>query len=98
MTLAEFLLTRIAEDEAAVRKAEGYNYDDLYADFEWWKPSRLLAECDAKRRIVQYILEADAASTAVDNIELGYGVARDLLGLLALPYADHPDYQESWKP
>jgi hypothetical protein len=58
----------------------------------------VLAECAAKRRIVQYILEADAASTAVDNIELGYGVARDLLRLLALPYTDHPEHREEWKP
>jgi Family of unknown function (DUF6221) len=51
-----------------------------------WDPARVLAECDAKRRIVElYGGWADA-------------VEEHVLELLALPYADHPDYQESWKP
>lgn len=42
-------------------------------------PARVLAEVEAKRRIV-------------------FEVAMPVLALLALPYADHPDYREEWRP
>jgi phytoene/squalene synthetase len=64
----------------------------------WWPdaqhiarhdPARVLAECDAKRRIVA---EADA----------GHGGYPDgvyfAVRALALPYADHPDYRPEWRP
>jgi uncharacterized membrane protein YhhN len=45
MTLTEFLLARIAEDEALCRNTMGVP--------EWW-PARVLAECGAKRRILAH--------------------------------------------
>ena len=42
MTLTEFLLARIAEDEAAANVAHRES------------PARVLAECEAKRRIVEF--------------------------------------------
>jgi hypothetical protein len=59
--------------------------------------ARALREVKAKRAILAAIVEADAASTAVDNIEISPYLARDLLGMLALPYAGHPDYDQSWE-
>jgi Family of unknown function (DUF6221) len=51
-----------------------------------WHPTRVLAECDAKRRIVQRLAPpADGPDTGV-------------LRLLALPYAEHADYREDWRP
>ena len=50
-------------------------------------PARVLAECEAKRRIVE---EADGADAQ-------WWEHRYLLAL-ALPYADHPDYRDEWKP
>jgi hypothetical protein len=52
-------------------------------------PSRLLAECEAKRPIVAQFS---------DTAWCGCAVRDYVLGQLALPYAGHPDYQEAWRP
>jgi len=54
-------------------------------------PARVLAECEAKRRIV-----ADLAPF-LGETPLGY-LAAQVLEDLAAPYADHPDYQPEWRP
>lgn len=93
MTLTEFLLARIAEDEKAARRGSDHpaewgvltndNYGHLLT-----QPSRVLAECAAKRQIVGWM-----------NDTVEYVVyADEVLGALALPYADHPDYDEAWRP
>jgi len=61
-----------------------------------WSPARVLAEVEAKRRLVER--HEFALSARVDARP---GVAEVLSGvvrLLALPYADHPDYDEAWRP
>lgn len=102
-TLAHFLLDRIAEDEAAARYVE----DSVSARRRWhhhadgnvdevtparWSepfmPTRVLAECEAKRRIVDISLAFDPH----ENDDIG------LLKSIALPYADHAEYREEWKP
>jgi len=111
MTLTEFLLARIAEDEALAQVATPGQWE---RDSGWsitapppedWSgpyvvvetkqrndaefiashnPARILAECEAKRRIVE---------------GLGGLIAqRRVVRWLALPYADHPDYRPEWKP
>lgn len=55
-------------------------------------PGRILAECAAKRRIVD---EAEAASDPGDR--RGDGLWTAML-CLALPYAYHPDYHPKWCP
>jgi hypothetical protein len=61
-------------------------------------PARVLTESEAKRRIVDVHapdhLEPDICATCASHAE-GYP-CRTLL-FLALPYADHPDYDESWR-
>ena len=68
LTLTEFLLARITEDETRVREALDPQWDGsptFYSTFsaqrdDWglWlfnvPPTRLLAECEAKRRIVKW--------------------------------------------
>jgi len=50
-------------------------------------PARVLAECEAKRRLVELaVAETDTGRSGV------------LVALLALPYADHPDHDEQWQP
>lgn len=65
-----------------------------------WDPARVLAECQAKRRIVK--AWASARDAANDTGEMRtYGEEEGLeeaLRLLALPYADHPDYRDEWRP
>lgn len=114
MTLTEFLLARIAEDEAMAR-------NDLWGDgaapgtagLYWWhdelggdhiavEPRRVLAECEAKRRIVgswvaQWsIPEDDFPSRPLGG--QGGEVYYDVLCHLAAVYADHPDYRDEWRP
>lgn len=52
-------------------------------------PARVLAECEAKRGIVSRHTSCDDSS---------YGEPCEDLRDIALPYADHPDYLQKWKP
>lgn len=68
-------------------------------------PARVLAECEAKRRILDDLaahLEADYEAMESPIASAGWHAkTRALNGvvrLLALPYADHPDYDEAWRP
>ena len=99
MTLVEFLLARIAEDE---RRAHWYDLDEgPYEPGETvraiYRPARVLAECDAKRRIIDRHVDPD--SRACNCSEMGWPTDLcDVIRPLAAVYADHPDYQEEWKP
>ena len=124
MTLTEFLLARIAEDEAAARDAgerRGLPYESpLYVVDDNYRhdqvgiyPERVLAECEAKRRIVG-IHELDPIEVySWGTTGGGCGLCDhscetggdtwghdpcETLKALALPYADHPDYRQEWKP
>jgi hypothetical protein len=57
-------------------------------------PARVLAEVDAKRRILDWIVRA-VQVTEADGYNLG---VEDLLRLLALSYADRPGYREESRP
>ena len=109
MTITEFLLARIAEDEAAVRAAVDQGGDP---DREPWLavgwpacehpgrvvlvgPERFLAECEAKRRIVQ---SAPWANNALTGGAWTMPVGDFILKQMAAVYADHPDFDEAWKP
>ena len=131
VTITEFLLARIAEDEDAARAATGSDplmvlnarcdvikaeiidepyvhaagglMDRVQRDIasllprSLHDPRRMLAECEAKRRIVKLHDEAlrtevangDASAMGADLMHM------DVMRLLALPYADHSDYDEA---
>jgi hypothetical protein len=57
-----------------------------------WSPDRLLADVDAKLKIVEECVRT------LDFEDHGHALANDVLRLLALPFADHKDYRETWKP
>lgn len=60
-------------------------------------PARVLREVEAKRRLLeQFTLRGDSVRRTVQP-STG-GVWDDLLRMLALPYAGHPDYREEWRP
>jgi hypothetical protein len=70
-----------------------------------WDPARVLAECESKRRLIALHIGADDwhACPDVDGTDERFGQdVRDrwcpTLRLLALPYADRPGYQETWRP
>lgn len=145
MTLSEFILARIAENEDRARHARrirpdlaqyrvsgpGPTPDTVYVDgevclasdvwerYERERPdARVLAECDAKRRIVEEHPKSDAVertrwaySMDADGFERYYDPCETCgwdrvpeewpcptLRLLAVPYTDHPDYRDEWKP
>jgi len=100
MTLPEFLLARVAEDEAAIGGViEGETVLRLYCDDPiHWTDARMRAECEAKRQIVQaYEMLLNPRSLS-DRI--AFPPAREglwaAIEALAYPYANHPDYQQEW--
>lgn len=126
MTITEFLLARIAEDETVATAAQertkrepwwvdgpaqvsgkfwvyatGEKFDEpMVADhIARHGPARVLAECEAKRRIIEtLVLPYIAERRRLMNGQPSWGDEHpDLLLLLALPYADHPDFREEWK-
>ena len=104
-SLTDFLLARIAEDEEIASRAGTFepwsekmrrdNYGHLTI-----QPDRVLAECEAKRRIVEDFqhLDADYHVTHSEFTEARQFQALVALGHVALPYADHPDYNPDWRP
>ena len=108
-TLTDFLLARIAEDEAAARHwAEAMERDETEArGVPAWVamaggvviPARVLAECEAKRRIV----EEHVQHVSPKGSPLGCGGCErptpcPTLRALASVHADHPDCREEWRP
>lgn len=105
-----------AEGNQALRTRNGWvlahnrgepHVPGLLAHIARHDPARVLAEVDAKRRILDDVVdEASGLDAQVDG-EFRVGI-RDtktepylgdvLLRLLALPYASHPDYREEWRP
>lgn len=122
--LAAWLLEQIAEDDrvAGDLAADGYPIHDGRvlsvkgaSRVPWpdrWHPVRVLAECGAKRRIVDMHESEDVDGRLMDGEEIIVPccvVCRDenglreeapcpTLRLLALPYADRPGYRPEWRP
>jgi hypothetical protein len=104
--LLAFLRARLDEDEQIARcpfdKHGGYaEYNDPGHPGHHL---RVLAEVDAKRRILDEVVPDVAGLELQIDGEWGVGPSTTdgtdtlLLKILALPYADHPDYQPEWKP
>lgn len=107
MTLTEFLLARIAEDEAQAggMLETGYqppahspddrpefvpDFYDPPTDSDRRFVARVLVECAAKRRIVGL---RDSWPQQSDRDE----DSDPILRTMATVYADHPDYDQSWR-
>jgi hypothetical protein len=83
--LVGFLLARVGEDIADARRLTGVDGDALAAtDRELWFAARLLADAEAKQRVVRRHVRHHGEPCA------------DLRDLAAV-YADHPDYQPQWQ-
>lgn len=101
MGLPEFVLARISGVEARERaeyQGDRTHYGSCfivereYGACDCTASADLLAECEAKRRIVEEHL------LLIGPAGMGSNALEGILRLLALPFADHPDYDESWRP
>lgn len=94
--LPEFLLARYAEDEAVARRLR----DHALAIYGRDPAARPLADVEAKRRIVEIAAARvlDEPVMARGKVHAGVTPWAYTLRLLALPYSDHPDYRQEWKP
>jgi hypothetical protein len=68
----------------------GCGEDHPYSTYLAVDPGRVLAECEAKRWIVERLMNHDDAGIC-------QGTAVALLRTLAQPYAGHPDFREEWR-
>ncbi|WP_460446238.1 DUF6221 family protein [Angustibacter aerolatus] len=106
MDLREFLLARIAEDEARARTAA----EDGTTCTGGWPPQRLLVECETRREL----LRLDLDQAVCEDADRGCGHSgtdieqgrcerqsaddRPLLRALALPWSTHPQHRDAWLP
>jgi hypothetical protein len=98
LTMTDFLLARIAEDEVVLGLARDLSIDPPYVPGLWSGPghhpvmstARLTSECEAKRRIVgRHAACGDGFTSAPTCPDLAD---------LASVYADHRDYRPEWRP
>lgn len=116
--LTVWLREQIADDERVARAGEP-DHEGLWRKlgndgFEdhilRWQPTRVLAECDAKRRLVELHGPVDVHddSSCRECSDSGWAGSVDghspvdlpcpTLRLLCLPYSDRPGYREEWRP
>lgn len=94
MTPVEFLRARLDEDQrAALDWQESYSpqHPSLV------DPARVLAEVDAKRRIVELWERENGERHLHAEGEARAWLMDEVLQALALPYAEHPDYDPAWR-
>lgn len=104
--IMEFLLARIAEDEALAQEAIK---ESVYRKETWDRelpiiqhitchnPNHLLAECAAKRA---FIRDAQPVRTACPSDDWFGGAQRiynDGLRIMATVYSRHPDFDPAWR-
>ena len=88
MNITEFLEARISEDEAAAQKLALTDRRPVLSIASTVNhPARVLAECAAKRAIIERVSPGDGPAPVRDLV---------ILLILASVYKDHPDYQEAW--
>jgi hypothetical protein len=103
--LREFLRARVAEDEAVARGVIDGTTLDMAEELPigCWSERRVLAECEAKRAIIDLHPRCRPDSPDTHCVcECEWSGCSEgecqTLRALALPYADHPDYLDEWRP
>lgn len=90
MTLINFLLDRIADDEQSASVA---------AETGVWSRHRILSECEGKRRIVEFLAAMAGhefgGPMQLDSLDLDHESTK-ILGLMASAYRRHPDFDSTW--
>ena len=112
--LVQFLRARLDDDAATARAADpGLNYLIGAVEYAYDKveldqrhalrhsPARVLAEVDAKRQILvehQPWRPRWCSTCDLPGDQQGRKHGCTTVRLLALSYADHPDYRDEWRP
>jgi len=112
--LIAFLRARLDEDEKTAHRAHGdlfsvlgqVEYYDGAAEMDEQhitrhNPKRVLAEVEAKRQVLiehQPWRPRWCSTCDVPGDYQGREHGCTTVRLLALPYADHPDYRDAWRP
>ena len=106
--LVAWLRNQLDIDERDIEESRALSGDLHWSMPDWLHRDRMLAEMEAKRRIIERAEralqhEAMTASDPVARLEksLAKVTAPELervLRLLALPYADRAGYDEGWRP
>ena len=95
--LIAFLRARLDEQHAGVDEVHERSCDLLTDSWpvscDCGEPEWQLADVAAKRKIIELVFEGFHYGDACSD-----DVFRRLLRALALPYADHPDYRQEWRP
>jgi hypothetical protein len=63
-----------------------------------WHPLRVVAEAEAKRQAVDHYERIRAVTKDEEPYLLAEGAVRKQIQIMALPYANHPDYRQEWRP
>ncbi|HWU23250.1 MAG TPA: DUF6221 family protein [Nocardioides sp.] len=104
--LVQFLRDRLDEDAEGAnnihdRQSDAYLDGDCICEY----PARVIAEVEAKRRVVQALGSAEVSlrntEPGREPHELMTGAANSLraaVRMLAAVYVDHPDYRAEWRP
>ena len=109
--LTDFLMGCVAEEEARIPFAGHLgcaedDSDDPDVIHSAMCPNRILAECKAKRRIVEMYEEADREAWAAARsdpsgppppTQFVASALRLALQELALPYVDQPGFRREWR-
>jgi hypothetical protein len=98
LPIVTFLRARLDEEEARVRG--WYRIEGVRQHIGSFRPSVHLAEVQAKRELVR-VYTADQADVPLEIQYLdddAWVLLEWVLKQLALPYADHEDYRQEWKP
>lgn len=62
-------------------------------------PTRILAECEAKRKIIADWEAAEKSAGNYPTIDAGYALGLEVaVQHLAATYSNHPDYNQEWRP
>lgn len=108
MTLVEFLLARVAEDERGVDVGGTFgsprpdiHFEPVPQRMDYGEmligPARVLAECEAKRRIVNILAAWSPDPVPPERVETAEHDAWRMLLVLASVYADHADFDPAWR-
>ncbi|MFI9194123.1 DUF6221 family protein [Streptomyces californicus] len=102
----------VASDGGSAEECANGNWGGIAEHIVRHDPVRILADVEAKRRLIARggpfcTSECDDPDNEPRNPDTNWATplehhldcdAHVAAGVLAVPYADHPDYQEDWRP